>query len=64
MPDDGQALFANNHRGGKHQYYQEILEKHFPQVVDMRPPLDFPVAEGRPHHVRMFWCQKAPAEPS
>jgi 23S rRNA G2069 N7-methylase RlmK/C1962 C5-methylase RlmI len=58
LAEDGQALFANNHRGGKHQFYRNSLEKHFAEVIDLRPPLDFPVAEGRPHHVRMFWCRK------
>ncbi|PIE75472.1 hypothetical protein CSA17_07305 [bacterium DOLJORAL78_65_58] len=54
---DGQALFANNHRGGDHGTYRKALRKHFASVTDLRPPLDFPVAEGRPHHVRLFWCK-------
>ena len=57
----GEAVFANNHRGGKHGFYRAELEKHFAEVVDLRPPLDFPVAEGRPHHVRTFWCRKGGA---
>ena len=58
MSPDSTAVFANNHRGGKHGFYRRELEKHFAEVVDLRPPLDFPVAEGRPHHVRTFWCAK------
>lgn len=57
----GAAVFANNHRGGKHGFYRSELEKHFTEVTDLRPPLDFPVAEGRPHHVRTFWCRKSAA---
>lgn len=58
MAAGGVAVFANNHRGGKHGFYRRELEMHFPEVTDLRPPLDFPVAEGRPHHVRTFWCRK------
>ena len=58
MGPDSAAVFANNHRGGKHGFYRRELEKHFGTVVDLRPPLDFPVGEGRPHHVRTFWCRK------
>ena len=53
----GQALFANNHRGGDHAAYRRALAERFASVTDLRPPLDFPVAEGRPHHVRLFWCE-------
>jgi 23S rRNA (cytosine1962-C5)-methyltransferase len=59
MAADSVAVFANNHRGGKHGFYRRELEKHFALVVSLRPPLDFPVAEGRPHHVRTFWCRKS-----
>ena len=52
----GQALFANNHRSGDHRAYRRALEERFTTVTDLRPPFDFPVAEGRPHHVRLFWC--------
>jgi 23S rRNA G2069 N7-methylase RlmK/C1962 C5-methylase RlmI len=58
MPAGGQALFANNHRAGDHAFYRRELESRFSTVQDIRPPLDFPVAEGRPHHVRIFWCEK------
>jgi len=54
----GIAVFANNHRAGRHGFYRRELEKRFATVTDLRPPLDFPVAEGRPHHVRTFWCEK------
>lgn len=60
--EDGQALFANNHRGGKHSFYKKVLEKNYAEVIDLRPPLDFHVAEGRPHHVRSFWCRKLATE--
>ena len=53
---DGQALFANNHRGGDHRRYREQLAEHFSEVEDLRPPLDFPVLPGAEPHVRMFWC--------
>jgi 23S rRNA G2069 N7-methylase RlmK/C1962 C5-methylase RlmI len=58
MGKDSVAIFANNHRGGKHAVYRGALEENFGDVVDLRPPLDFPVAGGRPHHVRMFWCRQ------
>ncbi len=54
----GQAMFANNHRTGYHAAYRRELTSRFVQVQDLRPPLDFPVFEGRPHHVRIFWCVK------
>jgi 23S rRNA G2069 N7-methylase RlmK/C1962 C5-methylase RlmI len=55
---DGTAVFANNHRTGDHAFYRRALEKHFAEVTDLRPPLDFPVFARRPHHVRTFWCRK------
>jgi 23S rRNA G2069 N7-methylase RlmK/C1962 C5-methylase RlmI len=58
LSPEGVAVFANNHRGGKHGYYRKELEKHFATVTDLRPPLDFPVGQGKPHHVRTFWCGK------
>ncbi len=58
MPTGGQAMFANNHRTGDHSYYRRELSTRFASVMDLRPPLDFPVFEGRPHHVRIFWCEK------
>jgi len=54
----GAAVFANNHRTGDHAFYRRALEKHFAEVTDLRPPLDFPVFPRRPHHVRTFWCVK------
>ena len=62
MAPGGVAVFANNHRGGKHGFYKRELAGYFPEVVDLRPPLDFPVAEGRPHHVRTFWCRKSTSQ--
>ncbi len=56
--DGGTAVFANNHRTGDHAFYRRTLEKHFAEVTDLRPPLDFPVFPRRPHHVRTFWCVK------
>ncbi len=56
MREGGQAVFANNHRTGDHSFYLRELKSRFSEVQDLRPPLDFPVAEGRPHHVRIFWC--------
>ncbi|MCP4291661.1 MAG: hypothetical protein GY780_07475 [bacterium] len=58
LSENGQALFANNHRNGNHAAYHRELASRFSEVQDLRPPLDFPVAEGRPHHVRIFWCRK------
>ena len=58
MTPNGQAVFANNHRSGDHAFYRRELEKIFREVIDLRPPLDFPVFQGRPHHVRTFWCAK------
>lgn len=55
---DGQALFANNHRGGDHRRYRSLLAEHFSTVEDLRPPLDFPVLPGAEPHVRMFWCRR------
>jgi 23S rRNA G2069 N7-methylase RlmK/C1962 C5-methylase RlmI len=58
MPPMGIAVFANNHRAGDHAFYRRELVSRFRAVLDLRPPLDFPVFEGRPHHVRIFWCEK------
>ena len=58
MSPEGIAVFANNHRSGNHAFYRRALEDHFREVTDLRPPLDFPVLPGRPHHVRTFWCVK------
>ncbi len=52
----GAAVFANNHRTGDHKFYRQTLSGIFDSVTDLRPPLDFPVLVGRPHHVRTFWC--------
>ncbi|MCB1183583.1 class I SAM-dependent methyltransferase, partial [bacterium] len=54
---DGVAVFANNHRTGDHARYRRQLQAVFGRVTDLRPPLDFPVLAGRPHHVRTFWCE-------
>jgi 23S rRNA G2069 N7-methylase RlmK/C1962 C5-methylase RlmI len=53
----GIAVFANNHRTGDHAFYRRALGKHFSEVTDLRPPLDFPAFPRRPHHVRTFWCE-------
>jgi hypothetical protein len=53
----GAAVFANNHRTGDHKFYRQTLSGIFDSVTDLRPPLDFPVLVGRPHHVRTFWCE-------
>jgi 23S rRNA G2069 N7-methylase RlmK/C1962 C5-methylase RlmI len=58
MGPEGIAIFANNHRSGDHAFYRRALEDHFSEVIDLRPPLDFPVFPRRPHHVRTFWCRK------
>ena len=57
LSDKGIALFANNHRSGKASYYLQELEKHFSSVVSLTPPLDFPVLENQPEHVRIYWCE-------
>ncbi len=53
----GAAIFANNHRTGAHKFYRHALTEVFGTVTDLRPPLDYPVFSGRPHHVRTFWCE-------
>lgn len=54
----GQAIFANNHRTGSDRFYRGELSKHFTEVTDLRPPLDFPELPEAPSHVRTFWCRK------
>lgn len=54
LAPSGTAYFANNHRGGDHSAYRRALEACFGEVIDLRPPLDFPVRTGHPHHVRTF----------
>jgi len=58
LADDGVALFCNNHRTGSDSYYFQTLEEHFPKVVKLRPPLDFPELPGLPTHVRIYLCSK------
>jgi 23S rRNA G2069 N7-methylase RlmK/C1962 C5-methylase RlmI len=58
---DGQALFANNHRGGDHGRYRAQLAERFAVVEDLKPPLDFPELAGAEPHVRMFWCRRSAA---
>ncbi len=53
----GQALFANNHRGGDHTRYRDQLSSRFAKVIDLRPPLDFPLLPDRPRDSRAFWCE-------
>lgn len=55
----GLALFANNHRGGDHQFYRDTLRARFAAVEDLRPPLDFPLLPGQPRDMRSFWCRTA-----
>ncbi len=57
LADDGQALFANNHQGGKASHYERILQQYFSKVTRLSPPLDFPSLAGKPDHVRIYWCQ-------
>ncbi len=54
---NGAAIFANNHRTGDHRFYRRALNDTFNSVIDLRPPLDYPIFPGRPHHVRTFWCE-------
>lgn len=56
LADNGKALFANNHRGGKASYYEDELKKHFGTVTQLTPPLDFPAVVNQPEHVRIYWC--------
>ncbi len=58
LAPNGLALFANNHRSGNHAKYRQALVDSFAVVTDLRPPLDFPVLTGRPHHVRIFACEQ------
>lgn len=53
----GVALFANNHRGGDHAFYRDVLRAQFAAVDDLRPPLDFPLLPDRPRDMRAFWCR-------
>lgn len=53
----GAAILANNHRTGDHKFYRQTLSDVFATVISLRPPLDFPVFPGQPHHVRTFWCE-------
>jgi 23S rRNA (cytosine1962-C5)-methyltransferase len=57
MAPGAAAVFANNHRTGNHQAYTKALAAVFNSVTSLRPPLDFPIFPGRPHHVRTFWCE-------
>jgi len=54
LAPNGTALFANNHRGGDDHAYENVLKKHFKQVIPLDPPLDFPLTNGT--HVRTYWC--------
>jgi 23S rRNA (cytosine1962-C5)-methyltransferase len=57
LAPDGQALFANNHRGGNHARYRAQLADAFAVVEDLRAPLDFPEIGENAGHVRVFWCR-------
>ncbi len=57
MAGGGAVIFANNHRTGDHRFYRAALTDVFQTVTDLRPPLDYPIFPGRPHHVRTFWCE-------
>ncbi len=59
LADDGVAIFANNHRAGHHRFYRSELISQFTSVIDLRPPMDFPVQKNQPHHVRTFLCTKS-----
>lgn len=52
----GQALFANNHRGGDDSFYFSTLQQQFKTVTPLAPPIDFPPL-GTPH-VRTYWCSE------
>lgn len=58
LADDGVALFANNHQAGKESHYFKALTSCFRSVTRLQPPLDFPVMQGTPSHVRIYWCEK------
>lgn len=58
LADEGTALFANNHRSGDESAYRRALRDAFAEVVPLRPPLDFPVLDGRPPHVRIYACSR------
>jgi 23S rRNA G2069 N7-methylase RlmK/C1962 C5-methylase RlmI len=55
LSDTGVALFANNHRGGDDSFYFSTLQKLFPTVTTLAPPIDFPQQESS--HVRIYWCE-------
>lgn len=57
MSENGIAIFANNHRGGKSDFYYNELKKQFKIVEKIAPPFDFPIIANQPEHVRIFWCQ-------
>ncbi len=54
----GTAVFANNHRTGCEDSYRNILRKTFREVIPHRPPLDFPVLQNQPPHVRIYFCKE------
>ncbi len=58
LAEGGTALFANNHQAGRDSYYLNTLEDIFPEVIRLRPALDFPQSPGQAAQVRIYWCQK------
>lgn len=56
----GTVLFANNHRSGNHARYRADLARHFGDVEDLRPSLDFPTVGDGTRHMRAFWCRARP----
>ncbi|MGL1931673.1 MAG: class I SAM-dependent methyltransferase [Desulfotalea sp.] len=57
MSKKGVAIFANNHRSGKNEFYYNLLKKHFRIVEKLAPALDFPSLKNQPEHVRIYWCE-------
>jgi 23S rRNA G2069 N7-methylase RlmK/C1962 C5-methylase RlmI len=53
----GVVFFSTNHRAGEEAAYQAGLERVFPIVSRLSPPLDFPEANGHASHVKLFLCQ-------
>jgi 23S rRNA (cytosine1962-C5)-methyltransferase len=54
---DADFLFCTNHRAGRKDHYQHILDGIFKHVAVTPAPLDFPVIDENLEHIKMFWCR-------
>ncbi len=53
---EGEAVFANNHRGADGRVYESVLRERFREVERLPLPVDFR-APGPPHS-RTWWCRE------